>query len=145
MVTESNHSPGYRYAQLVLNEAIPLVQQKHFLGMGVTETNDKLMHWGHVGNYVFSIWGCFTRHTSHPGYWHSGVNDTNKKRNVCAYDWDEFWSKSNEWLGEWKCALMSRRCKSDEMDEYLINLGVNVEDKEWKSIICSIVMFCMEL
>ena len=59
-----------------------------------------------------------------------GVNDTHKMGNVCAYDWDEFCSESDEWLREWKCALVSNSCESDEMDASLINLWVNVEDKD---------------
>ena len=45
---------------LMLNGSITQVQQTHFLDMGVSEKNDTLMHWGYVGNCVFSKWCFFT-------------------------------------------------------------------------------------
>ena len=50
-------------------------------------------------------------------------------------------SMLDEWLREWKCSLVTNRCESDKMDESLINLWVNVEDKEWTFTQWTLKMF----
>ena len=105
MVTEHNHSPIDMHHWYWMGPFYRY-SRNTFWACGSLTKNDMLMHWGHVGNWAFSKWGLFTPHTSPPGYWHS-----------------------DEWLNEWKCALVSNRWESGEMEESLINLCINVEDK----------------
>ena len=60
----------------------------------------------------------------------------------CLWIWLRWVLKQVKWVTQWiKVCIREQHVESNEMDEALINLWVNMEDKEWKLTQWTLKMF----